>query len=399
MRTLSRQWAATSVVAALTVALVVVVTASVRDQPTGAGGSAASGISVTSTDAQCATGTRGATTGPASFMVHNAGNTPQEIYLVKMPEGGSLARTIVLGPGTTVSLHAVLGPGSYAFQCLHSGVVTGTSKPFEAVGTVPANVTPAVLPASTGELQQANGLYLKYVQHVLTTLGGQAGSLQESLAAGNTDQAKAALLSAQQSWQQVGAAYDSFGELGDAIGGSRNASLAPGKDPGFTGLGRIEYGLFHGEDPQSLAHFAASIQKDAATLSNQVPTLTIAKGSLALRGHEILEDALRDRLSGQADHGSGMAFALTQADVQATRTVVSNLSRALEKRRPGQVASINSQLDVATTRLGAMEQNGRWTRLQDASAAQRRAINAAVSVALETLADIPQLLVLPQGSE
>ena len=124
-----------------------------------------------------------------------------------------------------------------------------------------------------------------------------------------------------------------------------------------------------------------------------------AKGSLALRAHEILEDALRDRLSGQSDHGSGMAFAQTLVDVQTTKVVVSNLSMALEKRRPGLVETINSQLDVASSRLSAMKQAGRWIRLQDASVGQRQSINAAVSAALETLADIPQLLVLPQGSE
>lgn len=394
---LARQWLATGVVTAVLVGVIAAVSVTVPRDTVAA--PPAAGITVTATDNSCAADAQPTTTGPAVFTVHNGSRWPQEIYLVKLPEAGSVARTIVLGPGNEVALRAVLGPGKYGFQCLQSGQLTASSPAFDVTGSAPANITPAIAQASTGELQQANGLYIKYVQHVLGDLQGQAATLQRSLASGNTARAKAELLTAQQSWARVGAAYDSFGDLGQAIAGTADSSLDPAKDPGFTGLGRIEYGLYHGEQPQSLATLAAGVQSHVTDLTRQASTLALAKGSLGLRAHEILEDSLRDRLSGQDDQGSGMAFAITLADVDATRTAVGDLQAVLESRKPGLVATINTELDAVAKALETMHSNGTWTSFQDSTLAQRQPINAAVSAALETLAQIPQLLVLPQGSE
>jgi high-affinity iron transporter len=396
---MTRQWVATGVVTAALVGVITAVSVTVPRDGVSVAASGASGISVTATDNSCAADVRPTTTGPAVFTVHNASQWPQEVYLVKLPEKGSVARTIVLGPGNEVALRAILGPGKYGFQCLQSGHLVSSSPAFDVTGPTPANVTPAIAQASTGELQQANGLYIKYVQHVLANLQGQAATLQKSLASGDTARAKADLLTAQQSWARVGAAYDSFGDLGQAIAGSSDASVAPEKDPGFSGLGRIEYGLYHGEAPQSLAGMAEAVQSDVTDLARQAPTLALAKGSLGLRAHEILEDSLRDRLSGQDDQGSGMAFAITLADVDATRTAVGDLQAVLDARKPGLVTTINAELDSVAKALETMHSNDGWTRISDSTLAQRQPINSSVSAVLETLAQVPQLLVLPQGSE
>jgi len=227
----------------------------------------------------------------------------------------------------------------------------------------------------------------------------QLRGLTGALVSGDVASARRYWLDARQTWAGLGAAYGSFGDAGDTIQGIRDPALAPRDDTGFTGLGRIEYGLYHGESAQALKDVAVKLEKDVASLAGRLRTLPLVPGSLPLRAHEILEDTLRDTLSGQDDHGAGMAFAITSADVSATRATVADLAGPLEIRQPGITAAINAKLDAVNTALAPLHRNGAWTTLAGAAPFQRQAVNAAVSSALESLADIPQLLALPQGTE
>lgn len=393
---LRREWVLTALTGTASVAVVAAVVAGIPQGEPSAVGQQAPVVTVT--DTACGGQLPEQPTGQLSFMVENKGSAPQEVYLVAMPQVGSVVRTIVLGPETSVPLSAVLGPGQYAFQCLLGGQEQGRSPAFSVAGPVPGDANPAIAQASTGELQKADNLYLKYVHHVLEQLDADLGTLSTSLASGDRARAQADWLVARSRWSLLGAAYGSFGDLGEAIAGGPDASLGEA-DPDFKGLLRIEYGLWHGESPESLVALADGARADVAALSAQAPTLVVQKGSLPLRAHEILEDTLRDQLSGQADEGAGMALAITAADVAATRTVVSNLAASLEARRPGFTDQVTASLDAVDAALAPLHDGANWTKLQDASPAQRRNVNAAVSAALELLADIPQLLILPQGSE
>jgi high-affinity iron transporter len=354
---------------------------------------------VTVTEKSCAPESASLPTGGRSFSISNTSRWPLEVYLVKQPEGGVLARTGIVGPGTLGRLAAVLGPGNYALQCLQSGQPVARSKAFTASGATPGNVTPAIPATSTGDLLPATNLYSKYVQATLGTLDGQVAGLKAALVAGDLDASRQGWLAAQQTWQTVGAAYGSFGDLGEAVNALPHGSAAPDQDPGFTGLHRIEYGLYHGQAPATLVPIAQALQQDLAKLHTQLPSLALIPANMPLRAHEILEDALRDHLSGQDDQGSGMADALTAADVVGTRAVLDRLTAVLEARQPGLVQQIGSDLDAADAALQATKKDGQWVRLEQVPRGQQQSVDAAVSAALETLAQVPQLLQLPAGSE
>ncbi|MBP2411544.1 iron uptake system EfeUOB component EfeO/EfeM [Arthrobacter stackebrandtii] len=394
---LRREWALTALACTASATLLAAVVAGIpQSQPSAVG--QAGVATVTVTDTACGAQLPQQPTGLRSFVVENSGSAPQEVYLVAMPAVGSVVRTIVLGPGTSVPLSAVLGPGQYAFQCLLGGQEQGRSPEFTVAGPVPEGANPGIAETFTGELQKADNLYLKYVDHVLEQLDADLGTLSASLASGDRGRAQSDWLTARREWSLLGAAYGSFGDLGESIAGSPDASLGAA-DPNFKGLLRIEHGLWHGESPESLVPLADAARADVAALSAQAPTLVVQKGSLPLRAHEILEDTLRDQLSGQADQGAGMALAITASDVSVTRTVVTDLAASLDSRRPGFTDEVAAGLDAIDAALAPLHDGDSWTRLQDASPAQRRQVNAAVSAALEVLADIPQLLILPQGSE
>ena len=395
--TLRRQWIATGAAVCASAAVIAVVAAGAQPEPPATPDLSTAVISVS--DAACGSGAAARSAGPVTFTLRNDSKWPTEVYLVKQPGLGTLFRSVILGPGATLSERAVLGPGSYSFQCLQGGQVRSVSLPFAVTGQGSPGDTPAVNQASSGELQQSNNLYLRYASQVLGSMAPQLRGLTGALVSGDVASARRYWLDARQTWAGLGAAYGSFGDAGDTIQGIRDPALAPRDDTGFTGLGRIEYGLYHGESAQALKDVAVKLEKDVASLAGRLRTLPLVPGSLPLRAHEILEDTLRDTLSGQDDHGAGMAFAITSADVSATRATVADLAGPLEIRQPGITAAINAKLDAVNTALAPLHRNGTWTTLAAAAPFQRQAVNAAVSSALESLADIPQLLALPQGTE
>ncbi|HEX4108257.1 MAG TPA: Dyp-type peroxidase [Solirubrobacteraceae bacterium] len=70
------------------------------------------------------------------------------------------------------------------------------------------------------------------------------------------------------------------------------------------------------------------------------------------RCHEILEDALRDTLSGNDDYGSHTGLAATAAEVTATREMLRVLSGLIEPRAPGLVQTGTQQLAAIDAAIG-----------------------------------------------
>ncbi len=115
---------------------------------------------------------------------------------------------------------------------------------------------------------------------------------------------------------------------------------------------------------------------------------------MPIRCHEILEDALRDHLSGQDDYGSGMAYALTSADVLGTRVVLEELKPLIPTPVLGHSPYDQSKaaLDSLDAALNASKVGGRWPDYQSLTKHQRQPVNGAIGAALEALYRIPAVL-------
>ena len=111
-----------------------------------------------------------------------------------------------------------------------------------------------------------------------------------------------------------------------------------------------------------------------------------------LRPHEILEDALRDSLSGNDDYGSGTDLASVTADVAATRELLTLLEPALLIRAPGLVGTARRQLTAVVRAVDAARVGGAWPAVATLTLGARERIDAAVGAALETLALVPDRL-------
>ncbi|WP_345639219.1 iron uptake transporter permease EfeU [Rugosimonospora acidiphila] len=333
-------------------------------------------------------------TGTQTFTVTNNSSKSGEITLLDS-SGAIVAEVETLGPRTTATMSASLGPGQYSFACLMGGVsLHGAPVQVSGQGQ---SATMAVKRVTVAELTGPNNAYQTYASGILARLAGDVATLRAAVASDDWAKAKIGWLAAQMDWERVGASYNSFGDAGQAVDGLADGLPAGVNDPGFIGLHRVEYGLYHAQSAASLLPAVDRLANDVATVRAKLSSTDEAGDptNLPLRVHEILEDALRDHLSGIDDQGSGMAYPATYADSQVTRTVLGEVSGLLNARMPRLVPTINAQLDTLQAALLATQSAGQWQPVSAVPLAARQRVNAALGTVLESLSAEPTLLEIP----
>jgi high-affinity iron transporter len=183
------------------------------------------------------------------------------------------------------------------------------------------------------------------------------------------------------------------------VGGLPGGLVNGVNDKAFTGLHRLEYGLWQGQSAASLVPVAGALARNVATVQANLTSGDLAGDptKLPIRAHEILEDALRDHLSGLDDQGSGRAFPETYADLQVTRVVLGELAPLIDARAPGLLSTAQAQMSTLQQALLATREHGRWTSLSTASLSARQHVDGAIGALLETLSALPDLLEVPPG--
>jgi high-affinity iron transporter len=382
----------------------------------GAATSTAAAVTVGRTD--CAPEWSSAQPGTQTITVTNNSGLAGEIDLDDA--SGAVAGEIeTIGPGTSAPLTATLGPGSYSFRCLMGSRPVTASQPVAVSSSAvspnavspnavsPNTVSPntgtgvavpvAVKPVTVNELTPPDKLYQGYAAAQLTDLATAATAIEADLKRGDIPQAKKDWLTAQLDWERVGASYDSFGDLGLAVDGLPDGLPNGVSDKGFTGLHRLQYGLWNGQSARELLPVAKTLAGNVAPVKADLTSDDLAGDptQLPVRAHEIIEDALRDHLSGIDDQGAGAAYAMTYADTQVDKVVLSYLANLINERQPGLVASADSELATLDQALLATKANGQWQSLTAVTLGQRQHVDAAIGALLETLASVPDLLEVP----
>jgi high-affinity iron transporter len=362
-----------------------------------AAGNAADAVTVSKTE--CAPEFTAAQSGNQTFTVANDSGMAGEINLDNAA-GAVVGEIETLGPGTTAPLSADLGNGTYVFKCLMGSQAATVSQIVQvAAKTTGGGATPvAVKPVTVAELTPPNKLYQAYAAAQLKDLASEVGAIKTDLGKNDIAKAKTDWLAAQLDWERVGASYDSFGDLGLAVDGLPTGFVKGVNDPGFTGLHRLEYGLWHGQSAAELTSVTNVLAKNVATVQKNLTSDDLAGDptQLPLRVHEIIEDALRDHLSGIDDEGGNAAYAQTWADTQVDRVVLGEESGLINERDPGLVKTAQGELSTLDSALLATRAStGQWQSLTAVSLGQRQHVDAAIGALLETLAVVPDLLEVP----
>jgi high-affinity iron transporter len=360
-------------------------------------------VTVTVTRNGCAPGWNSATAGAQTFTVDNQSGMPGEINLDDA-SGDIVAEIETIGPGTSAQLNATLYGGTYVFKCFMGSQPATVSQPVQVSGAGHAAAASpihgsavAIKPVTVSELAGPNQEYQAYAAGQLAALAQAVTRIQADLRRGDMAGAKEDWLTAQLDWERVGASYDSFGNLGLAVDRLPDGLPDGVNDKNFTGLHRLEYGLWHNQNAATLLPVAATLASNVAVVQHDLTSDDLAGDptNLPVRTHEILEDALRDHLSGIDDQGGGAAFAETYADVQVTTAVLGYLAPLINARQPGLPDIADDQLGILSAALLATRVNGHWESLGTASLAARENVDAAIDAVLETLSAVPDLLELP----
>jgi high-affinity iron transporter len=380
------------------VATVAVVAAATAFALTRGSGAEAGRIVVSSS--QCGRDWTPPRSGRTVFTVANT--TPRTVYSVVLANAAQsriFGQIEKLDPSTELPLDVVLPPGEYAFVCATTSGLSLVS-PLGEVRGDPVTDSHPYTPVSDQLMQSAAHDYNESLRPVMHQLLRDTDRLDAAVRAGRLDDARRLWIPAHLDYSKLGVAYDTFGRFNDEIN-QRPQGLPGGvHDPEFRGFLRLEYGLWHGEPPVTLAPISAALDRSVHGLVKSFPKLTIPPGDLSLRAHEILENTLQFELTGATDEGSHSNLGTAWANVQGTQLAVDALHPALERADSQLAHDAPAGLDRLGAMLGAYRQGGGWKPLDSLTTAQHQRIDGATSSLLEQLELIPdKLQPAPSGGE
>ncbi len=270
--------------------------------------------------------------------------------------------------------------------------VYGVQGGVAGAGSAPPSELPPVSPAA---FKAPVAAYLAFASKQLGLMEGQVAQLQAALAAGDRASAQAAWRGAFDRYLELGAVYleGQIAQLNQAIDGTAGGLSGGISSPQFTGLHRLELGLWTGAPLASLEPYASRLALDVSRLRAILPTVQISPLDYATRAHEILEDAVRDLLSGTDVPWSGEGVLGTAAGLAATREVIATLTPVLGTRE-GVLPVVDTELDALGATLASIQAAHGRVLPTNAQLTQEQAeqLDSAVGAALEALAQVPGAL-------
>jgi high-affinity iron transporter len=280
--------------------------------------------------------------------------------------------------------------------------ITGIQGAVRGESPIPATDQPPIPAASFAEPVAA---YIHYSVAQLTIMQGEITTLRRALQSGNRAASQAAWEQTWSRYLRLGGVYleGKIAALNQAIDGGAGGLPGGTSSPKFTGLHRIEFGLWTGAPPQSLVRYAVGLHADVTEMSRLLPHTRISPLDFATRTHEILEDAVRDLLSGTDVPWSHAGVLGTQAGIYATRELITTLRPLLVEpaalkndppANPRSPAVADADLNVLQGVLNSLAEahGGRLPDNEQLTQEQSERLDAAIGQALEGLAQIPGML-------
>jgi len=315
--------------------------------------------------------------------------------LVSAADGGSRTRAAAQAPSTFTPLatYSLAAPHVLSEVLVYSvqGVAGGPN----------AAPPPETKPFPASVFSRPIAAYRAYALRQLRLMEGELPLLQSALAANDRIAAKAAWRIAMSDYLRLGAVYldgetaldAQVARLNQRIDGTPGGLPGGVADPGFTGLHRIEYGLWTSKPPSALVHIAGALDADVHRLAKVLPVAPVEPLEYATRTHEILEDAARGFLSGADVPWSQEGVLATNAGVEATEELISTLRPVLgglERVVPAvdtEMRTLRSAIrGLAAAHGGSLPSNGQLTHRQS------EMLDAALGGALEALSNVPGVL-------
>jgi iron uptake system EfeUOB component EfeO/EfeM len=244
-------------------------------------------------------------------------------------------------------------------------------------------------PISPRAFSRPIAAYRRYAERWAVILARDITPLRVALRTGDRAAAEPAWKTAFADYLHLGAVY---GLLPNDLNDQLAAVPSSLTEQRFTGLHRIEKGLWTGAPPRSLLPAAAALATATATLRRTLPTVAISPLDYATRAHEILEDAQRDLMSGSQVPWSQAGVLGTAAGVAVTREVISTLAPLLQGRENALGASQNELARFQQVLNSVRLPDGDWPTLTQLSQTQRERVDGGLAGTLGALSEVPGTL-------
>ena len=384
-------WAAAAAVASVT---------AVGASASLAGPAGAASETVVVTDSACAPGWSLPASGELAADVDNETSVTIDLELIDKANRGVVAALKELGPKTTLPLDARLRRGSYRLQCIYDHP-HASAPPFVhrlsdvakvTDGVSASSATPSVLPATTAEMAHPVAEYDAYVAGQITILQSEVSALAADIGSDNVAQAKVDWLATELTFSGIGGTYGAVGGLENNINGLPGGFADGVSNEQFIGLHKIEYLLWSGQPVTAIEPYVNDLAASVGRLQTLWSDGVMTGNQLATRAHEVLEDALRDTLSGGDNEGANASLAIVAADAQGDQVILGYLRPAIDRRTAKLYSTAESEFAVLDGALKSTMVDGQWPTLASLTATQLQQIDGAVGQILETLSPIPDLL-------
>ena len=209
-----------------------------------------------------------------------------------------------------------------------------------------SSATPSVVPATTAEMAHPVAEYDAYVAGQITTLQSEVSALTADVGSDNLAQAKVDWLAAELTFSGIGGTYGAVGGLENDINGLPGGFAGGATNQQFLGLHKIEYLLWSGQPAAAIEPYLNDLTESVARLQTLWSGGVMTPNQLSTRAHEVLEDALRDTLSGGDDEGADASLAIVAADVQGDQVILGYLRPAIDRRTAKLVPTAESEITV-----------------------------------------------------
>ncbi|OJU84210.1 MAG: hypothetical protein BGO11_10865 [Solirubrobacterales bacterium 70-9] len=246
-------------------------------------------------------------------------------------------------------------------------------------------------PIPAGRFEKPVREYKAYAHGWIERTIRDAKALGVVLAAGSRPGAERAWEKAWGDYMHLGADYGLFGELEEELDGTAGGPQTSPSDPGFVGFRRLEWGLWTGRPLRSLSGYDHRLVADLIRLRAAVPGVEIDALDYATRGHEIIEDAQRDLMSGMDVPWSHQGLLGTAAALASVEEVFQTLKPLLSGRENTE-GEVENWLVRLHELFASLRRHGRYPSLDQMGEPEHERFNGYVAGALSALQMVPSTL-------
>ncbi|HEX4307525.1 MAG TPA: EfeM/EfeO family lipoprotein [Solirubrobacterales bacterium] len=218
-----------------------------------------------------------------------------------------------------------------------------------------------------------------------------AEALGRVLADGSRADAQRAWETAWGDYMHLGADYGLFGKLEEELDGTAGGPKTSPSNPDFVGFRRLEWGIWTGRPLHSLASYDRRLVADLERLRAAVPGVEIDALDYATRGHEIVEDAQRDLMSGMDVPWSHQGVLATAAAVASAEEVFTTLKPLLSGREDTET-EVAYWLKRLHGLFASLRHDGRYPSTTQMGTEEHERMNGYVAGALSALEMVPSTL-------